>query len=101
MDSADLGPSAHLREWCLGSLQWGLAWQVKRITAGHVGGKEAGREGGRAGIVGRDEGAAEVSEVSEEVGQLGEVEVVASNDAEGRRVSSSTFRPRPHDNVFG
>lgn len=49
--------------------------------------------GRKGGSVERDEGAAEVSE---EVGQLGEVrstkrEAVASIVAEGRRVSGSTF----------
>lgn len=32
--------------WRLCDLQWGLAWQVKRITAGHVSGREGGKEAG-------------------------------------------------------
>lgn len=46
---------------------------------------EGRKEGGREGVKG-GKGMEGAAEVSEEVGQLGEVEVVGSNVAEGRRV---------------
>lgn len=68
MTSGSERASSRVRRRCLGGLQRGLAWQVKRITAEHVSGMEGGTErgGGGAGTDGR------AAEVSEEVGRWGE-----------------------------